>query len=293
VPLAALPAEMATGLWLVVRVGLLVAACAVMPVPPTVRAASFGVACFSQPVLLDLNLGNVSIVVLALSALAWRMLDRPVAGLAIALGALLRAPLVLLAIPWLARRRWEPLVAAAAAGLVAFAASLPFVGIGGWLDYARIVRNLGGFTGVPRNADASSAAVALGMPEPIPTLAFLGFAAAAAVALAASLRRDRDTSFVVTVGATLLISPLLWAHYLALLVLPAAFLASRGRPWGLALPLLGWLPEPALPLAALGGTLLPLLARPPAASGQSSPLERPQRHEIANLRAAAGERADR
>jgi len=45
-----------------------------------------------------------------------------------------------------------------------------------------------------------------------------------------------------------------------LLVLPAALLAARGRPWGLALPLLAWLPGPILPLVALGGCWAPLLA---------------------------------
>ena len=56
-----------------------------------------------------------------------------------------------------------------------------------------------------------------------------------------SLRYDRETSFMVTIGATLLLAPLLWDHYLATLLLPAAFLAQRGRWWGLALPLLAWL----------------------------------------------------
>jgi len=38
---------------------------------------------------------------------------------------------------------------------------------------------------------------------------------------------------VVTATASLLLSPLLWDHYLVMLVLPAAFLASRGQPWAL------------------------------------------------------------
>ena len=66
-----------------------------------------------------------------------------------------------------------------------------------------------------------------------------------------SLRYDRETSFMVTIGATLLLAPLLWDHYLATLLLPAAFLAQRGRTWGLALPLLAWLPPEVLPLLAI------------------------------------------
>ena len=70
---------------------------------------------------------------------------------------------------------------------------------------------------------------------------------------------------MVTLGATLLLSPLLWEHYLVSLLLPAAFLAQRGRPWALALPLLAWLPVAFLPLLAIAATLLPFLARSPSA----------------------------
>ena len=89
-----------------------------------------------------------------------------------------------------------------------------------------------------------------------------------------SLRRDRELSYVVTVMATLLLAPLLWDHYLTNLLIPAAFLAARGRTWGLALPLLCWVPtlliglngdctgvaEGLLPLIALLGLLLPFAA---------------------------------
>jgi hypothetical protein len=79
----------------------------------------------------------------------------------------------------------------------------------------------------------------------------------------ASFRRDRELSFVVTVAASLFLAPLLWGHYLVVLVIPAAFLASRGRPWALVLPLLAWLPEQWTWLAALSGLLLPFLAASP------------------------------
>ena len=72
---------------------------------------------------------------------------------------------------------------------------------------------------------------------------------------------------MVSLGASLLLSPLLWDHYLAMLILPAAFLAQRGRPWALALPMLSWLPPEALPFIVILGTLLPFLARPAAVPG--------------------------
>jgi alpha-1,2-mannosyltransferase len=258
-PLTVVPPGVAVSVWLALRIALLAAACAVLPVGRSIRAALFGVSCISLPVLLDINLGNVSVVVLALTAFAWRTFNAPASGVAVAVAALLRAPTALLALPWIVHRAWKPVLAVAAAGLVAIALTLPFVGIQGWLDYVTVVRNLGGYQGVPRNVDAGSAALALGLPDPIPAIAFLAFAAAAAASLVIALRRDAELAFVVAVSTSLLVAPLLWAHYLVLLVIPAAFLAQRGRPWAVALPLLGWLPEVALPLAALSGAVLPLL----------------------------------
>ena len=70
--------------------------------------------------------------------------------------------------------------------------------------------------------------------------------------------------------ASLLLAPLIWVHYLVVLALPAALLAARGYRWAILLPLLGWLPEPALPLVAIAGAYLPLLAgRRPAASAEA------------------------
>ena len=68
---------------------------------------------------------------------------------------------------------------------------------------------------------------------------------------------------MVTIGATLLLAPLLWDHYLASLILPAAFLAQRGRRGASLLPLLAWLPEPLLPVLAIAATLLPSCAGRP------------------------------
>ena len=103
----------------------------------------------------------------------------------------------------------------------------------------------------------------LGFDETIASVALLVGYALGLAAIALSLRRDRELGFVVTASASLLLSPLLWDHYAAMLVLPAAFLASRGRAWGLVLPLLTWLPGAALPFVALAGVWLPFLAREP------------------------------
>jgi hypothetical protein len=120
---------------------------------------------------------------------------------------------------------------------------------------------------VPRNVDLGSVAAAIGLPPPIPTAAYLVGVAIGIGVILVAVRRDASAGYVATVGASLLLAPLLWAHYLVSLLLPAALLADRGRRWGLLLPLLGWLPEPLLPLVAVAGALLPLLVARSADEG--------------------------
>jgi chaperone required for assembly of F1-ATPase len=79
------------------------------------------------------------------------------------------------------------------------------------------------------------------------------------LALYASRRRDTETAAVVALAATILFFPFFHPHYLVQLLIPAAFLAGRGQWWGLALPLLGWLPGQLMAPAALLGAALPLL----------------------------------
>jgi hypothetical protein len=261
-PFTGLADEVVSAGWFWLRVALLAAGCALMPVRPWIRGALLVVAALSYPVLLDLNLGNVSTIVFALSALVWRRLDRPVAGVALGLALALRPPFAIIGAWFALRGRWRPLAWTAVAGLALIAISLPVVGVGGYLDYLAVVRNLTGVDAVPRNVGFGAVALAAGLAPPLPSLASLAGAAAAVAIMAAAMRRDREVGFVATVGASLLLAPLLWAHYLVALILPAALLAQRGRPWAILLPLLGWAPEPLLPFVAALGAALPLLAVP-------------------------------
>ncbi|MDQ3870780.1 MAG: glycosyltransferase 87 family protein [Chloroflexota bacterium] len=260
-PAALLPFVAAAFGWLLLHLAALVAGCALMPVPRRVRMAGFGIAALSSPLLVDLNLGNVSVFVLLVAVVAWRWLDRPLGSMALAAGLALRPQLGVVVIWWVARQRLRQVAWTITAGLVLLLVTLPFVGIEGYLQFGQVLRNAQ-VTAVARNGALESTALLLGLPPPLATLASLAGYAVAAAAIVVSLRRDRELSYVVTVSASLLVTPLLWDHYLVLLLVPAAFLASRGRSWALALPLLGWLPQATISLAALAGTLLPLLVLP-------------------------------
>lgn len=286
-PFTMLSLPVATLLWFGIRVALLVVACALMPVRPTIRLLAFAVAAVTSPVLIDLNLGNISVVVMVLLAFVWRGLDRPAGSIILAVAITVRPTLGILLGWWVIRRCWRPLVWTIGAGLMIILVTLPFTGyadsvgiphvspplLHSWEDYVTVLRNVYDVTGVDNNLDLGSTVLNYGLPVVAALAALYGGYVLAAVAVVWSLRYDRELSFMVTVGATMLLAPLLWDHYLAILVLPAAFLAQRGRPWGLGLPLLAWLPNEFLPFLAIAATVLPFLA-PPAVPPQVPALAR-------------------
>ena len=257
----ALFGELAESAWYLLHVLALVGACALIPGPMWVRLATFGVVALSYGAMRDMVLGNVSVLLLFPLVVAWRWLDRPVGSIAQAVAMAVRPPLGMLLIWQLLRRQWRAVAWTVGAGLVLIALSLPFVGLGGYFDYLTVLGNLSGLTGEENNLDLSSWAVAMGADESVARLALLLSYGLGLAAMLLSLRRDREIGFIVTTTATLLLMPLLWDHYLAMLMLPAALLAIRGRPWGLVLPLLSWLPAVALPFVVLAGVWLPFAAR--------------------------------
>jgi len=262
VPFTALSLAAGVQVWLVLRIGLLALTCALLPVKRDIRLLVFGVAVLSYPVLRDLALGNVSLVVTFLAVVAWHFIDRPASGIVVAASAFIRPQMALLALWYFVRRRYRIVAVIVGAALLIAVASLPIVGLHGWFDYLAVLRNMTDVTGADRNSDLGSAALLIGLPETVATVLLFSGYTVAIVALVLSMRRDRDVSFVVTVMATLLLSPLMWDHYLTHLILPAALVAQRGHRSAALLPLLGWAPGVLLPLVAMAGLLLPFLARP-------------------------------
>ena len=262
-PLTWLSQEAATLAWLFLRIGLLVGGCLVLPVSWRARATVLGVAGFSFPVLFDLNIGNVSIVVFALCTAAWRWLDSPIAAFAHAALIALRFPFGLFAVQWLMQARWRTLGWTIAAGLILIAISLPIVGVSSYVEYVGLIRGLPDISVGPHNLSFKSTAVDLGLADPIPGLALpVGYLLGLLATAFAARRRDASSAFIVTVLSTLMVAPFIHPHYLVLLLLPSAWLMDRGHWWGMGLPLLGWLPDPVLPLVApLAIVLVLLLSR--------------------------------
>jgi Glycosyltransferase family 87 len=259
VPLMALTPVAAATAWLCFRLLVLLAGVMILPIPARARAATLGVAGLSFPVLYDLNLGNLSIVLFALSALIWRYRDRPLGSVALAVVGTVRYSFAIVLVGWLIRRRVRPVAWTLLGGLAIAAATLPFVGAGAWVDYVRTLTSLHDVSSGPNNVTLGTTAIALGIPGQSILWVPLGLAIALAATAYAALRRDPETAVVVSLAATITFAPFFHPHYLVELLIPAAFLASRGRWWGLALPLLAWLPGAALPVVAIAGILAPLI----------------------------------
>jgi hypothetical protein len=267
-PLSATSVDEGATWWFVMHVLALAAACALMPVQPEIRLFGFAAVAFSFAVMRDMALGNVSALLLLPMVMTWRWLDRPLGQIAQAVAISVRPTLGILLIWQLLRRQWRAVAWTLAAGLALILLTLPFVGVGGYLDYITVLRNMTDVSGVTFNHDLGSVALGVGAGSQAATLALLAGYAGGIGAMLLSLRRDRETGFMVTLMASLLLAPLLWDHYLAMLLLPAAFLAGRGHPWALLLPLASWLPVAGswtwlCPLIVIAVTLLLFLARDP------------------------------
>lgn len=223
IPLSKLPFWAAILIWNLVGVAGLGGALALLGVRDW---RVYLISLCSFPSVSSLVLGQPDGIFALLAALAWRYRRTWVSGLAV--GVLVAAkvlmwPLIL----WLLVRR-------RITGAVAAAVSAAAITIGTWA-----IINFDGFTTYPAllNADArgfetdSHSAVALairiGLSRPI-ALALAVFCALLAVAALLRFGADRDlSSFLAAIVAGLLISPLMWSHYLVLLLVPLAI--SRRR----------------------------------------------------------------
>jgi hypothetical protein len=200
------------------------------------------------------------------------------AGVLAALAIAVR-PQVAVVFAWWAWQRSRDsgaaILGALAAGGALLLGSALVAGAGSWTSYVRLLGNLRGAGTASSDVGLASLAQRAGLPNPVPTLLFATGALLALAAIVAASRRDPESGLVAAVTATLLVVPLLWPHYLVLLLLPGALLAARGRAWGLALPLLAWLPGPILPLLALAGCWAPVLpavrARPSSGPSRQAP----------------------
>jgi Glycosyltransferase family 87 len=205
------------------------------------------VVAFAFPYTIEsLKYGALGTFLVLVVAALWRFRDSAAgAGLAAA-GALVLKLFLWPLLPWLAfTRRWRAFAVSVGAAVVLTLSAWALIEFRGLTDYPTLLRKLSDLEasssystiGVLRALGLSSGgaqAVAL-----VFGLALLGLAWRAATRLNDdALERDRRSLIFVLVAA-LVLTPIVWQHYLALLVVPIALARPRLSPlW--ALPLAAW-----------------------------------------------------
>ena len=233
----------AAGLWCVAMAACFLAGVALLPVRRDIRWIVIIVAALDWPLLYAVKLGQVEPILFLGFAAAWRWMDRPgVVGAATAIGALIKVQPALLGVWALATGRYRAAGIAVLMAVGLSAAATLVTGPGAWTAYVDLLRGLGGTFDTAHNFAPGAVAHAAGASGAAASAVQLATAALAVAALLAAYRwGSPGASLQATIVASQLISSPLRDHYLVLLLLPVAWLMSRGRTWAALIPLLGWI----------------------------------------------------
>lgn len=202
----------------------------------------FGLAMLSVPTLDGLAMGNVTLLLVPALAIAWAYRDRRFAG-GVAVGLLVGIKLLMwpLFVWLLVTRRIRSAVIAAATGIVGVLGSWALIGMQGFAEYPHLLHIVSTQTAGPRAYSIAVLSKSFGLPSAAGHLAQGGLGALL-LALAAVVARKEDgdrRAFSAVVIAALVISPVVWLHYFAFLLVPIALLRPRlGAVW--AVPAAFW-----------------------------------------------------
>jgi hypothetical protein len=195
----------------------------------------FGAAFLSWPVVHSLRLGQVNTFLLLGTAVAWHWRDR-IWPSALALAGVIVAKLFVwpLAVWLLITRRWRAAALAVGIGMLVTLLAWAALGFDGFGAYPRM---LGDLSTVEGGAGVSLVSLghAVGVPRIIAEC--LGWGLGVGL-FALAQGRDRQT-LGAAVLAALLISPLVWPHYLTLVFVPIALASPTLSPLWL-LPLVAY-----------------------------------------------------
>jgi alpha-1,2-mannosyltransferase len=259
---AALPPQAAMLAWTAMLNLAFIVGVVLLPVRREVRWAVVLLAGTSWPYLYAVKLGQLGPLLFLAYAAAWRWADRPLGvGLSSALGTAAKLQPVLL-LGWaLVTRRFRAVGIGIGALLLAGAVATIVAGPAAWSDWITLIARVGGNAiTAPQVLSVGAIAYRGGVPLPVATIVQWGSAAAVgAVVLLAWLRYPPSVAIVVTAVASVLVSPIVWAHYAVILLLPVALLLERRQWWAAALPIVTWLPIDAVyPVVFAIGLLAPL-----------------------------------
>jgi hypothetical protein len=237
VPFAQLPYRLAALLFVVLSAGGLALALYLVEVRDW---RCYGVAFASWPVVHGLMLGALTPLLVLGVAVAWRLRGR--LGSAAAVAALVIVKLF----PWplavwlMVTKRWRLAAVAAALAVAVTAAAWAAIGFDGLTSYPRMLRDLA-LIEADATVSLSAGLMALGISSGAARLCAL-LVAVGLLGRAAWLARragGERAAFILAVVAALVASPIVWPHYLALLLVPIALVSPRLSPLWLV-PLLAY-----------------------------------------------------
>lgn len=209
-----------------------------------------------QPNIQELAYGNQqALVLLGFAAMAWGLLrGRPaVTGAGLALATLVKAWPALFLLPLLVGRRWREAAWFVAASALVVLASIPVVGIGAWVDFARAMLT-GSANEMAGGGYNMAPLVALA-----PGVVSAAWIAATALGLAATGVLPPRRMLPAAIGVFLLLWPVVWMHYGGIALVAMVMLVDDQRltpalasAWVLFAVRIAvaWLPATALVLAA-------------------------------------------
>ena len=184
-------------------------------------------------VITELINGNVHLLLFALLGVGWLGVRRgdargdALGGAAVGLAALIKLfPGVV--ILWLAlTRRWRAVGWAVGAAVVASLVTLPVTGLQAWLDYPSVLFNMAA------PVDPTWSVAPTTWLSPILGFQFaraLVTIAGLAVVVAAAQRLDTRSGYAVSVLVAVLVTPILWTHYVTVAALPLLLALAGGVP---------------------------------------------------------------
>jgi alpha-1,2-mannosyltransferase len=270
-PLTLLPADIAAVVALLACAGLLVATLAVLGVRD-VRC--YAAAFLWGPTWQELDMANISAAIAFALALAWRYRGRELIP-GVALGVAVAAKLfVWPVLGWtLAARRYSTTVLAIAVSAGVTIAAWALLGFAGLAGYPALVRKVDSLY-AGNSWSLVGTAMSLGLGSTIGHVLSLVVGLLLLVGcLALGRRGDEQGSFTLAIGASLALTPIVWLHYLVLLLVPMAIARPRFTPLWL-LPIVLWFgPHPLDPRGVLNvmpvlvtGVILFCLVRRPVAT---------------------------
>lgn len=238
-PLSLLDPAIAAWIFTGLLVATYAAGVAILPVNRTIRWVILFLGGLSWPLVYAIKLGQVGPILLLTFAIGWRWMDRPWRlGASIAIGTAIKIqPVLLFGWAILTGRHRAVALGLAVLGVLALLATI-VAGPSSWLDQATLLARVSRPIDTPHNFTPGRVAFEAGLGTAAAwAIQAANWALVAAAVLWATLRCTPVASYLAIVVASQLISPILWDHYALMLLLPVAWLLSRGHRWAALIPL--------------------------------------------------------